>query len=77
MFNAVVLLSARGPGLLVQIHDIMDSIKYQQLKKLNLLTAPACNHVTDHGWIFQQAVQKQTSKLKQKWVTEHKTKHLE
>ena len=26
-------ISAGGPGHLVQIHDIMDSIKYQQIKK--------------------------------------------
>jgi len=32
--------SAGGPGLLVQIHGIMDSIKYQQIKYLNLTTAP-------------------------------------
>jgi len=25
--------SAGGPGLLIQIHGIMDSIKYQQIKK--------------------------------------------
>ncbi len=27
--------SARGPGHLVQMHGIMDSIKYQQIKNLN------------------------------------------
>jgi len=35
-------LSAGGPGLLIQIHAIVDSIKYQQIKNQNL-TASARN----------------------------------
>ncbi len=31
-------ISAGGPGYLVQMHDIMDSIKYQQIKEsINLI----------------------------------------
>ncbi len=55
--------SARGPEYLVQIHGIMDSIKYQQIQ----------NHVRNlimgRGWIFHQDNDpKQTSK----WVNKHK-----
>ncbi len=62
--------SARGPEHLVQMHGIMDSIKYQQIKNLNL-TASVRNLITDRVWIFYQDNNpKQTST--QKWVTEHK-----
>ncbi len=66
--------SAGGPGHLVQMHGIMDSIKYQQIKNLNL-TASVRNLIMGRGWIFHQDNNpKQTSKSTQKWVTEHKTK---
>ncbi len=31
-------VSAGGPGRLVQMHDIMDSVKYQQIKMKNRLS---------------------------------------
>ncbi len=64
--------SAGGPGHLVQMHGIMDSIKYQQMKNQNL-TASVRNLIMGHVLIFQQDNNpKQTSKYTQKWVTEHK-----
>ncbi len=45
--------SVGGPGRLVQIHGIMDSIKYQQIKNLNL-TASVSNCIMDRVWIFRQ-----------------------
>ncbi len=66
--------SVRGPGHLDQMHGIMDSIKYQQIKNLNL-TISVRNLIMGHGWIFHQDNNpKQTSKSTQKWVTEHKMK---
>ncbi len=54
----------------------MDSIKYQQIKNLNL-TASVRNFIMDHVWIFHQDNSpKQTSKSTQKCVTEHKMKLL-
>ncbi len=54
--------SAGGPGHLVQMHGIMDSIKYQQIKNLNL-TASVRNLIMGHVLIFQQDNNpKQTSK---------------
>ncbi len=68
--------SAGGPEHLVQMHGIMDSIKYQQIKNLNL-TASVRNRIMDHVWIFHQDNSpKQTSKSTQKCVTEHKMKLL-
>ncbi len=64
--------SAGGPGHLVQIHDIMDSIEDQQVTNLNL-TASVRNLIMGRGWIFHQDNNpKLTSKSTQKWVTEHK-----
>ncbi len=64
--------SARGPEHLVQMHGIMDSIKYQQIKNQNL-TASVRNLIMGRVWIFHQDNNpKQTSKYTQKWVTEHK-----
>ncbi len=69
-------ISAGGPGHLVQMHGIMDSIKYQQIKNLNL-TDSVRNLIMGRGWIFHQDNNpKQTSKSTQKWVTEHKMKLL-
>jgi len=69
--------SAGGPGHLVQIHGIMDSIKYQQIKKNQNLTASARNPIMGRGWIFHQDKDpNQTSKTTQKCVTEHKMKLL-
>jgi len=45
--------SAGGPGLLIQIHGIVDSIKYQQIKNQNL-TASDRNLIMGLGWIFHQ-----------------------
>jgi len=68
--------SAGGPGLLVQIHGIVDSIKYQQIKNQNL-TPSARNLIMGRGWIFHQDNDpKQTSKSTQKCVREHKMKLL-
>ncbi len=54
--------SAGGPGHLVQMHGIMDSIKYQQIKNQNL-TASVRNLIMGHVLIFQQDNNpKQTSK---------------
>ncbi len=55
---------------------IMDYIKYQQIKNLNL-TASVRNLIIGRGWIFHQDNNpKQTSKSTQKCVTEHKMKLL-
>jgi len=71
-----VYFSAGDPGLLIQIHGIVDSIKYQQIKNQNL-TASARNRIMGRGWIFHQDNNpKHTSKLTQKLVTEHKMKLL-
>ncbi len=45
--------SARGPEHLVQMHGIMDSIKYQQIKNQNL-TASVRNLIMGRVWIFHQ-----------------------
>ncbi len=70
-----VCFSAGGPGHLVQMHGIMDSIKYQQIKNQNL-TASVRNLIIVNlinVLIFQQDNNpKQTSKSTEKWVTEHK-----
>ncbi len=68
--------SAGGPEHHVQMHDIMNSIKYQQIKNL-YLTASVRNLIMDHVWIFHQDNDpKQTSKSTQKCVTAHKMKLL-
>ena len=68
--------SAGGPGLYIQIHGIVDSIKYQQIQNLNLMAA-ARNLIMGRGWIFHQDNDpKQTSKSTQKCVREHKMKLL-
>ncbi len=54
--------SAGGPEHLVQMHGIMDSIKYQQIKNQNL-TASVRNFIMGRVWIFHQDNNpKQTSK---------------
>ncbi len=54
--------SAGGPEHLVQMHGIMDSIKYQQIKNQNL-TASVRNLIMGHVLIFHQDNNpKQTSK---------------
>ncbi len=45
--------SARGPEYLVQIHGIMDSIKYQQIQNQNL-TFYVRNLIMGRGWILHQ-----------------------
>ncbi len=61
--------SAGSPGHLDQIHGIMDSIKYQQIKDQNL-TSSVRNLIKGRGWIFHQDNNpKQISKSTQKWVT--------
>jgi len=40
--------SAGGPGLLIQIHRIVDFIKYQQIKN-QILTPSARNLIMGHG----------------------------
>ncbi len=69
-------ISAGGPGHLVQMHGIMDSIKYQQIKNKNL-TDSVRNLIMGHVWIFQPDNNPKTNlKKTQKWVTGHKTKLL-
>ncbi len=54
--------SARGPEHLVQMHGIMDSMRYQQIKNQNL-TASVRNLIMGRVWIFHQdSNPKQTSK---------------
>ncbi len=54
--------SAGGPEHLVQMHGIMDSIKYQQIKNQNL-TNSVRNLIMGRVWIFHQDNNpKQTSK---------------
>ncbi len=69
--------SAGGPEHLVQMHGIMDSIKFQKIKNLNL-SASVRNRKMGCVWIFHQDNNpKQTSKSTQKCVTEHKMKLLQ
>src|SRR4029434_3985138 len=44
--------SSKGPGHLLRIHGIMDSIKYQQILNENL-TAPSSKFKMGCGWTFQ------------------------
>ena len=68
--------SSKGPGNLVRVHGIMNSMKYQDILNLNL-AAPARKLKLGHRWIFQQDNDpKHTSKSTQKWLTEHKIKLL-
>jgi len=58
--------SAGGPGLLIQRHGIVDSIKYQLIKNPNL-TPFDRNLIMGCGWVFHQDNDpKQTSKSTQK-----------
>ncbi len=53
--------SARDPGRLFQMHGLMDSIKYQQIKYINP-TASVRNLIMGRVWIFYQDINpKQTS----------------
>jgi len=71
IFNVGAYFYAGGPGLLIQIHGILDSIKYQQIKNQNL-TPSARNLIMEHGWIFYQDNNpKQTSKSTQKCVAQN------
>ncbi len=53
--------SAKGPEHLVQMHGIMDSIKYQQIKNQNL-TASVRNLIMGRVWIFHQESSTKQSK---------------
>ncbi len=65
--------NAGGPEHLVQMHGIMDPIKYQQIKNLNL-SASVRNLITGRVWIFHQDNNpKQTSKSTQKWFTQNES----
>ncbi len=56
------VFSAGGPEHLVQMHGIMDSIKYQQIKNQQV-TASVRNLIMSRVWIFHQDNNpKQTSK---------------
>ena len=66
--------SSKGPGHLVRIHGIMDSIKYQQILNENI-TASARKLKMGRGWTFQQDNDpKHTSKSTQKWFTDRRIK---
>ena len=68
--------SSKGPGPLVGIHGIMDSIKYQQILNLNR-TASVRKLKLGRGWIFQQDNDpKHISKSTQKCFTDHIIKVL-
>src|SRR4029434_8567228 len=68
--------SSKGPGHLVRIHGIMDSIKYQQILNENL-TAPSSKLEMGRGWTFQQDNDpKHTSKSTQKCFTDRRIKVL-
>ena len=45
--------ASKGPGHLVRIHGIMDSIKYQQIVNENI-TASARKLKMGRGWTFQK-----------------------
>ena len=71
-----VCFSSKGPGNLVRVHGIMNSMKYQDNLNQNL-AAPTRKLKLGRHWIFQQDnYQKHTSKSTQKWLTEHKIKRL-
>src|SRR4029434_3574929 len=68
--------SSKGPGHLVRINGIMDSIKYQQILNENL-TAPSSKLKMGCGWTFQQVnCQKHTSKSTPKLFTDRRIKVL-
>ena len=68
--------SSKGPGNLVRVHGIMDSMKYQDILNQNL-AASAKKLKLSHRWIFQQDNDpKHMSRSTQKWFTEHKIKLL-
>ncbi len=65
--------SAGGPEHLVQMHGIMDSIKYQQIKNQNL-TASVRNLIMGRVWIFHQDNNQNKHKngsLSTKWIFYH------
>jgi len=69
----VGLIFARGPGHLIQIHGIMNSIKYQQIKNQNLTTSArylqtsARYLITGHAQVFYQESDPKTNyKIKMK-----------
>ncbi len=43
-------ISAGGPGHLVQMHDIMDSIKYQQIKNLKISLTWTLQKMSEVNW---------------------------
>ena len=67
--------SSKGPGNLVRVHAIMNSMKYQDILNLNL-AAPARKLKLGRRWIFQQENDPKLSKSTHKWLTEHKIKLL-
>ncbi len=52
--------SAGGPGHLVQMHGIMDSIKYQQIKNQNL-TSTVRNLIMGHSFDLPAGQQSKTN----------------
>ncbi|KAJ8343359.1 hypothetical protein SKAU_G00306880, partial [Synaphobranchus kaupii] len=67
-------ITSKGPGNIVRIHGIMDSIKYHKILD-QYLAASARRLKVGCGWIFQQDNDpKQTSIFTQKWFTDHRIK---
>ena len=60
--------SSKGPGNLVRVHGIMNSMKYQEILHM---AAPARKRKLGRHWIFQQEeiIQINTYSI---WLTEHK-----
>ena len=67
--------SSKGPGNLVRVHGIINSIKYQEIENLNM-AAPTWKLKLGRHWIFQQDNDPKLSKSTHKWLTEHKIKLL-
>ena len=67
--------SSKGPGNLVRVHGIINSMKYQDILNLNM-AAPARKLKSGRHWIFQQDNDPKLSKSTHKWLTEHNIKLL-
>ncbi len=80
--NILLYFWCSGPIFLLEVlvilltHDIMDSIKHQQIKINRWLTLLEILYWAKFGSSNRTIIQTQTSKTTQKWVTEYKTKLL-
>ncbi len=76
IFNVVGLFFCQRSWISCWHHGIKDSINYQQIKNLKLTVMLEILQWAVVGSSNRTMIHKQTSKSKQKWATEHKTKLL-